>query len=243
METVLIVEDDALHRQFLRTVLETSVLRFNHIIEAEDGEKGTELALAYHPDAVILDLQIPKRTGVDVAKSIWARWPDTPTMFWSNYSDEAYVRGITRVAPPSANYGYLLKTSSRDALERAIVGVFRDGQNIVDREISGVQKQSEDRLSSLTDAEYETLLDIALGFTDSAIARRHGVSIRTVQGRLQNLYGKLELSEVPQKDGAAIYNRRNRAVAVALISRKINGKTLEMAEDEYEYDAAHTLGR
>ncbi|WP_068311047.1 response regulator transcription factor [Polycladidibacter hongkongensis] len=236
IETLLIVEDDALHREFLRKTLQESDLQIGQILEASDGEQGTRLSQDYRPDAAILDLQVPKKTGVDIAKTIWNRRAHTPIMFWSNYSDEAYVRGITRVAPPKANYGYLLKTTAKDRLERAIIGIFRDGQNIIDREISGIKQRSENKFSALSDKEYEILVDIALGLTDGGIAARRGISVRSVQARLQNLYAKLGICEVPKlKDGVGAYNRRNRAVAVALMSRQLNGKTLEMAEKELHH--------
>ncbi|MEO8243123.1 MAG: DNA-binding response regulator, partial [bacterium] len=59
---------------------------------------------------------MPRKTGVQVAKALWAQQPNLPIIFWSNYADEAYVRGIARIVPPQATYGYILKTASRDRL-------------------------------------------------------------------------------------------------------------------------------
>ena len=66
-----------------------------------------------------------------------------PILFWSNYADEAYVRGITKIVPTSATYGYLLKTSSKERLRRSMQCVFVEGQNIIDREIRGVQQREQ----------------------------------------------------------------------------------------------------
>ncbi|WP_373235856.1 response regulator [Cohaesibacter celericrescens] len=225
--SILIVEDDLLHREFLRKVVSDPVMGFIDVQEACDGETGLNIALTYRPDAIILDLQIPKINGVDVAKAIWAKTPQAPILFWSNYADEAYVRGIAKVAPPDTVYGYLLKSASSGRLERAMKGIFDDRQTIIDYEVVGIQKRARDKYEALTDVEYEVLLDIALGLTDSAISERLNVSMRTVQSRLQSIYSKLGLSNEPNGNRAATFNRRNRAVALALISRQINGKTLE----------------
>lgn len=191
MSTFLIVEDDSLHRNFLREVIIASDLECTQLIEAADGEEAIRLVQEYAPQGVIMDLQMPNKTGVQAAKAIWAEIPSIPIVFWSNYDDEAYVRGITKIVPPCATYGYILKTSSKERLRRSIQCVFLEGQNVIDREIRGVQQRSLGRTEGLTEAEYEALLDITLGLTDQAIADRRKLSLRSVQGRLQQLYGKL----------------------------------------------------
>lgn len=234
MSTFLIVEDDTLHRNFLREVIIASDIECTQLIEAADGEEAIRLVQEYAPKGVIMDLQMPKKTGVQAAKAIWAGNPSMPIVFWSNYDDEAYVRGITKIVPPCATYGYILKTSSRERLRRSIQCVFLEGQNVIDQEIRGVQQRSLGRSEGLTESEYEVLLDITLGLTDQAIADRRKISLRSVQGRLQQLYGKLGLIEMPTlRSGAAEFNSRTRAIAVALMSRLINEKSIETAELDY----------
>lgn len=238
MSTFLIAEDDSLHRNFLREVIIASDLECTQLIEAADGDEAVRLVHEYTPKGVIMDLQMPRKTGVQAAKAIWAENPSMPIVFWSNYDDEAYVRGITKIVPPGASYGYILKTSSKERLRRSIQCVFLEGQNVIDREIRGVQQRSLGRSEGLTEAEYEALLDITLGLTDQAIADRRKISLRSVQGRLQQLYGKLGLTEMPLlKGGAAEFNSRARAIAVALMSRLINEKSVESAELEYRRSA------
>jgi DNA-binding NarL/FixJ family response regulator len=234
MSTYLIVEDDALHRTFLREVIATSQIGCTNLIEAEDGDAAIRLARSNDVKGVIMDLQMPNKTGVQAARTMWAESPALPILFWSNYADEAYVRGITKIVPSSATYGYLLKTSSKERLRRSMQCVFLEGQNIVDREIRGVQ-QRRSGLDELSDAEYEVLLDIAIGLTDQAIANRRSISIRSVQGRLQQLYAKLGLIEGPTLDGhSAIYNSRTRSIAVAFSRRLISARSVELADQDYQ---------
>lgn len=234
MSTLLIVEDDALHREFLREVISLSELEYTELVEAVDGEDAIRLVHENLPMGIIMDLQMPKKTGVQAAKAIWATYPALPIIFWSNYDDEAYVRGITKIVPASTTYGYILKTSSKDRLRRSIQCVFLEGQNIIDREIRGVQQRSHGKSESLSEAEYEVLLDITIGLTDQAIASRRKISLRSVQSRLQQLYAKLGLIESPILEcGTAEYNSRTRAISIALMSRLINAKSIETAELEY----------
>ena len=235
MSTFLIVEDDALHRNFLREVISKSGLDCTEVIEADDGDAAIRLAREHDIKGVVMDLQMPNVTGVQAARTIWSEKPHLPIVFWSNYADEAYVRGIIKIAPNSAAYGYLLKTSSKERLSRSMQCVFVEGQNIVDREIRGMQQRGRDTSDELTESEYEVLVDISIGLTDQAIAQRRNMSIRSVQGRLQQLYMKLGLLEHPTLDGhTAIYNSRTRSIAIALARRLINIKSLEVADAEYQ---------
>lgn len=235
MSTYLIVEDDALHRNFLREVIELSDLGCTRLIEAEDGDAAIRLAQSNDLKGVIMDLQMPNRTGVQAARALWAETPSLPILFWSNYADEAYVRGITKIVPSSATYGYLLKTSSKERLRRSMQCVFLEGQSIIDREIRGVQQRPHNRLEDLSNAEYEVLLDIAIGLTDQAIANWRGISIRSVQGRLQQLYAKLGMIEQSGREGqAATYNSRTRSIAMAFSRRLISARSLELAEQDYQ---------
>jgi DNA-binding NarL/FixJ family response regulator len=135
---VLLIEDDPVHRAFLREVLEVALPECTRLLEAEDGRIGERLFSESPVDAVVMDLQMPCRTGVEAAKTIWRLQPDTSILFWSNYSDEAYVRGIARIVPQGAAYGYILKTASEERLRLALRGLFIEQQCVIDREIRGV---------------------------------------------------------------------------------------------------------
>ena len=238
--SVLIVEDDDLHRSFLRESVEDSGLGEIEIVEADCGEAAIALVDRRRFEHVVVDLQMPGKTGVDVARAVWSKDPTTAILVWSNYADEAYVRGIRRVAPPDASYGYLLKSASGLALRRALQGVFLDGQTIIDRSVVLSRPEVAAR-RELTGSEYEVLVDVALGLTDTAIAEHRNMSVRSVQGRLQSIYAKLRVGDGPALPGGGLaINRRARAVALALSARKINSKILDMAERELR---ARGMGR
>ncbi|MEX6676821.1 response regulator transcription factor [Pseudomonas sp. W2Oct36] len=232
---VLLIEDDPVHRAFLREVIEVALPECTRLLEAEDGRIGEQMFSQSPVDAVVMDLQMPCRTGVEAAKTIWRQQPDTSILFWSNYSDEAYVRGIARIVPQGAAYGYILKTASEERLRLALRGLFIEQQCVIDREIRGVQLKAHDQLSGLSDGEYEVLQDIALGLTDRTIATRRNLSLRSVQNRLQQLYEKLGVYQ-PDAAGerSTAFNLRARAVNVALLRRLLNRTALEQAEAELQ---------
>jgi DNA-binding NarL/FixJ family response regulator len=174
-----------------------------------------------------------ERNGIEAARTIWRERPDTKILFWSNYSDEAYVRGVSRIVPEGATYGYVLKSTSDERLKLALRSVFLESQCVIDREVRGIQQKGLSSGHGLTDAEYEILVDVALGLTDKTIAGRKKLSLRTVQNRLQQLYEKLGVYQ----DGVEVesrYNLRARAVAVALLRRVLNASALERAERDLQ---------
>jgi len=234
---VLIVEDDALHRAFLNEAVRAALPECGHVIEAENGLKGEGQARTSRIENVVMDLQMSERNGIEAARTIWRERPDTKILFWSNYSDEAYVRGVARIVPEGATYGYVLKSASEERLKLALRSVFVESQCVIDREVRGIQQKSFGNSPGLTDAEYEILVDVALGFTDKAIAKRKHLSLRSVQNRLQQLYEKLGVYETPGQGSEGWFNLRTRAVAVALSRKVLNASAIERAERDLRQSA------
>ena len=227
---ILVAEDDPFHRSFLSSTVRNALPHCDTLHEASDGSEAVSIALAHEIDGVVMDLQMPNTSGIAAASSIWSKCPDMRILFWSNYSDEAYVRGISKIVPKEAVYGYLLKTASEHRLELAVRGVFEEDQCIIDREIRGVQQRSEDIHEGLSNTEFEVLMDIALGLTDKSIALRRSISTRSVQSRLKLLYGKLGVD--PGNAQTNQFNSRTRAVAIALSRGLLNLESMSVADAE-----------
>jgi len=227
---VLIVEDDTLHRAYLNEVVREALPECSTVFEATNGHEG-ETRARQLPDAhVVMDLQMSARNGIEAARTIWRERPQTRILFWSNYSDEAYVRGVSRIVPPGAAYGYVLKSASGERLRLALRGIFVENQCVIDGEVRGTQQKTVATSVGLTEVEYEVLLDIALGLTDRAIANRRGLSLRSVQNRLQSIYDKLAV--YPEAGGQGLFNLRSRAVVSAIMRKLLNHGTIEKAESD-----------
>lgn len=233
---VLIVEDDPLHRSFLREQVSAALPECSTIYEAENGQQGETLARAHRAAHIVMDLQMNARNGIEAARTIWRERPDTRILFWSNYADEAYVRGVSRIVPNGAAYGYVLKSTSEERLKLALRSIFIENQCVIDNEVRGMQQRSFAQTSGFSDSEYEILMDIALGMTDRAISERRHLSLRSVQNRLQQIYSKLDVhqSADSQREDSP-FNLRSRAVTVAMLRKLLNYGALEKAEAELQH--------
>lgn len=232
---VLIVEDDPLHRSYLHEQVKAALPECGTIYEAENGQQGEALARTHRSAHIVMDLQMNARNGIEAARTIWRERPDTRILFWSNYADEAYVRGVSRIVPNGAAYGYVLKSTSEERLKLALRSIFIENQCVIDNEVRGMQQRSFAQTSGFSDSEYEILMDIALGMTDRAISDRRHLSLRSVQNRLQQIYSKLDVhqaADTPREEGA--FNLRARAVTVAMLRKLLNYGALEKAEAELQ---------
>ena len=91
---VLIVEDDPLHRVYLRESVQSALPECAQVIEATNGTDAETLARQHSGAHIVMDLQMQPRNGIEAARTIWRERPATRILFWSTYADEAYVRGV-----------------------------------------------------------------------------------------------------------------------------------------------------
>lgn len=230
--STLIAEDDSLYRQHVRELLEARLSSYGPFYVASNGKEALELASLHSPSFLLLDIQMPEMTGIELARQVWERQPDTRILFWSNFADEVYVRELHKIVPPQTVYGYLLKNSTDEKLISAIQAVVQDEQCVIDREVRGVDSRSQNKITGLSDAEYEVLIDIALGLTDQAIASRRFLSRRGVTNRLRNLYDKLEVNndQIESDEWGTTFSLRSRAIRLAFKRGLINLALLDEEE-------------
>ena len=226
--SILIAEDMTFQRDYLRAIISDHFSEAGPVIEACDGRNAVELALKHRPSLVVLDIKMPELSGVKAAQQIWSELKLARIIFWSQYKDEIYIRELARVVPGETVYGYVLKSSPDEKLIAALRAVLIDEQCWIDPEIRMVQSRATSRASGLTDIEYEALIDISLGLTDRAIARRRYLSERGVQNRLRELYAKLsiDIEQIVDQRWGNTYSPRSRAISVALQRGLVNADEL-----------------
>ena len=229
------MDDDALHRQYMRDLLHNILDDSALIYEASNAAEALSLIRRVHPDLCILDLQIPEsKSGIEVAREAWNENDNLRILFWSQYSDELYVRKLFSIVPEDAIYGFLIKTALDDQIQNAIKYILTYDQCWIDPKIRKLKQTTFDKNTGLTDVEYETLIDLALGLSDNAIANRRFITKRGVQNRLASLYNKLGVTnkhEISEKWGYT-FSPRTRAVAMAFMRGLINQDAVRK-ENEY----------
>ena len=224
---VIVAEDNPRDMDYLCRQLEAY-----RLIRTANGKEALSNALDFDEPNIISDIQMPGMNGIELAKDLWRQRPMARIVFWSQYRDESYVRSLARMIPPDTVYGFVLKDNPADTVARAIDAVFMDNQCWIDPRVRHVQARLQRPESALSDGEYEVLIDIALGLTDNAIARRRYLPRRGVQNRLRSLYDKLDadhLTATAQNQSDTV-NMRNRAVSIALRRGLLNNPELEKEE-------------
>jgi DNA-binding NarL/FixJ family response regulator len=220
----LIAEDNTAQREHMERVLRERVPQSLPLVSVADGTQAVARARAERPELLVLDIQLPGASGIEIARSVWKERPETRIVFWSQFKDEIYVRRLAQIVPAETVYGYVLKSSPDEKLVQAIRAVLLDEQCWLDREIRGVQARALQSPSALTEAEYEALIDIALGLTDRGVARRRYLSRRGAQNRLHSLYMKLCVER--EEEPGSMFSPRNRAVFEGLRRGLVNGDVL-----------------
>jgi len=189
---VILADDHVVVRAGIRQILEHAG-DIEVVAEADNGEAAQDLVREYHPDVAVLDIQMPKATGIEATRWIRANSKDVGVLILTAYNDDPYIMAVLQAG---AN-GYVLKTASPDELIQAVRDV-HEGKSVLDASVtqklmahmfSGSKTGS---VEQLTDRELEVLSLVAKGFTNKAIGVQLGISDRTVQGHLAHIFNKLQ---------------------------------------------------
>jgi len=232
--SILIAEDNEAQRRYLSDLLTDRFPDRLPLIEAQDGEIAVKLSVERQPDLSILDIQMPKLSGVKAAKAIWRDFPKARIIFWTQFPHEIYIneiRKIVRSTDPQPTYGFIHKNNPEERFVRFIAAVLEDGADMID---PAFKDQFQRPL--LTEFEAEALRYLALGLSNWAISRKCSLSLRGVESRLATLYEKLFPMHSAGTDAEAYdklaYNTRTRAFFEALRRGLINSDELDKAERE-----------
>ena len=196
--TIVLADDHIVVRQGIRKLLETRD-DFRIVGEASDGEEAVKLVTEKKPDVALMDLWMPRLSGIDATRRIGKRGLATKVLVFSMHESRAYVEEVLRAGAA----GYIVKNAAADDLIEAIDTV-RDGvsylspaitQQVVDA-IARPAPSSPSGLGMLTDREREVLQLIAEGLSSKEIAAMLGVSLKTIDSHRSNLMEKLDIHKV-----------------------------------------------
>ncbi len=194
---VAVVDDQELFRRGLTMLLGVED-DIEVVGEAGDGVAATELAATAVPDVILMDVRMPKRSGIEACIAIKEAAPTARIIMLTVSDEEADLYDAVK----NGASGYLLKDSSIDEVAQA-VRVVADGQSLISPSMAiklldeFKQMARSDRPQGptprLTDRELEVLKLVAQGLNNREIAKRLFISENTVKNHVRNILEKLQL--------------------------------------------------
>ncbi|HLF99196.1 MAG TPA: response regulator transcription factor [Acidimicrobiia bacterium] len=196
---VLVCDDHALFRRGLNMILDTES-GIEVVAEAEDGVEAVEKAMQLTPDVVLMDVRMPRLSGIEAAARVRESVPSAKILMLT-VSDEE--EDLYEAVKAGAN-GYLLKEISIEEVADAIRAVTQ-GQSLISpsmaskllQEFNVLSKQADDRSSphapKLTERELEVLQLVAQGLSNRKIADKLYISENTVKNHVRNMLEKLHV--------------------------------------------------
>ena len=191
---VMVVDDHPIWREGVARDMEEA--GYQVVATAGDGAAAVRIAAAVRPEVVLMDLQLPGRSGVDATRAILSADPSARVLVLSASGEDDDVLAAVKAGAT----GYLLKSASREELTAAVARTAR-GDTVFSPGLAGLVLGEFRRMATgpdpsaprLTEREVEVLRLVAKGLTARQIADRFVLSHRTVQNHIQNTLRKLQL--------------------------------------------------
>jgi DNA-binding NarL/FixJ family response regulator len=194
---ILLADDHTVVRKGLRLLLENQT-GFHVIADAADGREALALAELHTPDVVVMDVAMPILNGIEAARQISAKLPQTAIVFLSMHADEGYVLKALKAGARA----YLLKDSAENDLISAVIAVSEGkaffspaiSKMLVEDYIRQMQdRQVEDSYELLTTRERAVLQLLAEGKSNKEAAGILNLSLYTIETHRSNIFQKLNL--------------------------------------------------
>jgi len=181
---LLVVDDHPLLREGIAGVLEGED-DLQLVAEAADGDEAVAAFRAHRPDVTLMDLQMPRRSGVEAIVAIRAEFPDARIIVLTTYAgDVQALRALQAGAQ-----GYLLKSSLRKELVDTVRGVMA-GRRRIAAEVAGeIAAHAGD--TPLSAREIEILRAVATGNANKVVAAQLGIGEETVKAHMKSILAKL----------------------------------------------------
>jgi DNA-binding NarL/FixJ family response regulator len=193
---VLLVDDHPLFRAGVRQRLSEHDPDLEVVGEAGDSRQAQEMVALLAPDVVLMDIAMPGENGIDATRAIKRLAPAAAVIILSLYDDVQYIEAAVEAGAA----GYFLKTVKGPDLAAAVRSAHH-GDTVLSPEVAGkVFRQILPRLDGaerpaalqqLSQRESEVLALVARGAANKEIARSMGLSVRTVEAHLRNVFAKL----------------------------------------------------
>jgi DNA-binding NarL/FixJ family response regulator len=194
---ILLGDDHALVRRGLRLILDSEP-DLTVVAEAGDGAEAVELAKIHRPDIAILDIAMPRLTGLQATRELARSLPETRVLILTMYDNEQYVLEALQAGA----VGYVLKSvADRDLVEACRAAMrnepflYPGAINALIRNVLDRTRQGRSTAKVITDREEEILKLVAEGHSSKEIAEMLVISVKTVERHRANLLQKLGLRD------------------------------------------------
>ena len=198
--TVIVADDHALFREGLIMLL-SQHNDIKVVGEAADGLQAMGLVEALQPDILLLDIRLPKLSGLEVLAKIRLKSPRTRTLILSGFFEDEH---ITEAFQHGAK-GYLVKVATHQDLVKAIrtthAGELWAERKVLSQVVDSLLQRMEGLNTplsalreTLTEREQEVVKWVIQGMMNKEIAAQLGISEKTVKAHLSNIFSKLKVS-------------------------------------------------
>ena len=201
----VVIADD--HR-VVRVGLEQLLATFDDIElvgSADGGEAAVDMCTSTKPDVVLLDLSMPEVDGIEVTRRVATASPDTRVVLFTSFSDREQILQ----ALDAGAIGYLLKDAEPEAIHEALRAAARGEAPLAPIAAAELLASRSERSAGgveLTARERDVLQLVIAGDANKQIARKLGISEKTVKGHLTNLFQRIGVQDRTQ---AALWAERN----------------------------------
>ena len=209
---VMIADDHVLMREGIKQLLEFDG-SIEVIAQAGDGVECLDLLKTNHPDVLLLDINMPKKNGLEVLRVLKDRKSKVKVLVLTVHNETEYLMKAVDIGID----GYVLKDSESSELKKAIFAIV-DGETYIQPSLipalnSKMIEKDKDgaKIDLLTRRELEVLKLLAVGMYNKEVAEKLDISERTVKNHVSNIFKKIEVTDRTQ---AAVFAIRNNLVEV-----------------------------
>lgn len=209
---IMIADDHSMIREGLKNLLELDG-DIQVIAEAVDGEDCLNKLQVVKPDVLLLDINMPKKNGLEVLKSLKSKKSKLKVLVLTVHNEIEYLMKAVDIGVN----GYVLKDSESAELKKAIFTVVEGETYIQPSLIPALNakmietNKDAEKIKSLTKRELDVLKLLAVGMYNKEVGKRLEISERTVKNHVSNIFKKLGVTDRTQ---AAVFAIRNNLVQI-----------------------------
>jgi DNA-binding NarL/FixJ family response regulator len=186
--SIFIVDDHYMVIEGIHSLLqqEKEITWMGH---AMTGESCLGFLLQQQPDVILMDINLPDKSGIDLCKEVKTAYPSIHIIGLSSFNQQSFIQKML----DNGASGYVLKNATREELMDAIESVMNGERFLSNEAAQTIQRNEDSKIPVITRREKEVLTLIAEGLTNAEIGEKLFISTTTVDTHRKNLLSKFEV--------------------------------------------------